>query len=170
MANLEKRKCTCGKEFEVSKFAPKATVCPDCAIARIAAKRKEKRPPAVEETVGPPEYEVGGASVTKDELDTDPFAIISVYNLFGKEAIYVWLLLRGFKVSNSGMLFKQYDSVYIVAPLNRHSKFIVSTLNTPNNDITIDSVEDVEELPNNMLVDLLPISSMVWPKGQGGPK
>ena len=175
MANLENRYCACGKEFEVSKFAPRTTVCPECAIMRIATKRREKK---LSNTVvdkssgvdGPPEYEPGAGGVTQEELDTDPFSIIAVYNLFGKEAVYVWLLLRGFKVANAGILFKQYGGIYMVAPLKGDAKFIVSLLNNSGNDITIESVADIEELPHDMMSDLLPIASLVWPKRQGGAK
>jgi hypothetical protein len=169
MANLENRNCVCGKKFEVSKFAPKATVCSACAITRIATKRREKKLLSEAED-GPPEYEPGAAGVTQDDIDSDPFSIIAVYNLFGTEAIYVWLLLRGFKVANSGVLFKQFGNVYVVAPLKGDAKFIVSLLDNSNNDITIESVTDIEELPHDMMLDLLPIASLVWPKRQGGAK
>ena len=175
MVNLEKRNCACGKEFEVSKFAPKTTACQECAIIKLAAKRKEKKmlnkivkPEDVPE--GPDEYEPGAEGVTQDELDSDPFSIIAVYNLFGKEAIYVWLLLREFKVSGSGTLFKQFGNIYVFALLKDSVKFIVSLLDKPNSAIMVESIEDIEELPDNIVSDLLPIASLVWPKGQGGKK
>jgi hypothetical protein len=174
MSNLENRHCACGKEFEVSKFAPKSTVCPECAITRIATKRRENklRNVVADEPSedGPPEYEPGAKGVTQDEIDTDPFSIIAVYNLFGKEAVYLWLILRGFKVTNSGVLFKQYDNIYVVAPLRGDAKFIVSLLNNSGNDVTIESVDDIEALPPGMMSDLLPIASLVWPKRQGGAR
>lgn len=168
MDNLEKRNCTCGKEFEVSKFAPKTTACPECAITKLANKRREKK--TLDKVIEAlPKYEPQ-INVEKDDFDSDPFRIIEVYNLFGKEAVYVWLLLRGFSVARSGVLFKQYGTIHAIAPLNDSVKFIVSMLDKPETAITIESVSDVEDLPESIMGDLLPIASLLWPKGQGGTK
>lgn len=165
MDNLEKRMCGCGKEFGVSKFAPKTTLCPECAITKLADRRKEKKeleklPPVV------PEAKLEEVP----EIDSDPFKIIEVYDLFGKEAIYLWLLLRGFKVARSGALFKQYDTVYMIAPLGDGVKFVVSLLNDSDNNVMVESPADVDDLPEPILVDVLPIVSLLWPKSQGGAK
>jgi hypothetical protein len=162
MDNKEVRKCACGKDFEVRKFAPKSTVCPECAIARMAAKRKKQAPE-------PPVAPLPEAVSQNNELDMDPFRIITAYDLFGDEAVYVWLLLNGYKLSKR-VLFKQYGDIYVVAPLDKQVKFVVTLLERKDDSVAIETVEDVQELPENILTDLLPIASVVWPKGQGGKK
>jgi phage FluMu protein Com len=140
-------KChSCGKGFTASKFAPKSTKCPDC-----------KNPKA--QTIS---ADVVGETDT-GEIDTDPFSIIEAYQLFGKDAAYVYLLLNGFTLTADNILHKTYeDNVTCIATFAAY-QFVLTDLSVEDSgSVGISTPEEIDELPDAVIADLAPIVHLVW--------
>ena len=175
--NVVSKKCMyCDGKFETSKFTPYVMTCSVCKGKGLAGPIKKKVVEEVKKDKGKsakatkPGIKARGGKVDVVQVLAVPVApppkvYIPVEN---KEAIFLHLLQRGYKLSGMNTPYKIYPKVKVMCPLDgAYTKVIVNYLHSDgkfDGSNILMTKKDVKELPKEVREELVDVIDLIYPE------
>ena len=174
MSNVVTKTCMyCSKKFETSKFTPYVMTCLACKGKGLAGPIKKK---LVEKDKGKsakatkPGIKAQGGKVKPIQVlalpvISPPKVYVSVEN---KEAIFLHLLQRGYKLSGMNTPYKIYPKIKVMCPLSdAYTKIIINWLHDDgkfDGSNILMTKKEVKDLPKEVREELSDIIDLMYPE------
>ena len=174
MSNVVIKACMyCNKKFETSKFTPYVMTCPTCkgkGLAgpikkKVVEKNKGKSAKATKPGIKARSGKVEPALVLALPIVLPPKVYTSAEN---KEAIFLHLLQKGYKLSGMNTPYKIYSKIKVMCPLSdAYTKIIVNYIDTGgkfDGSNILMTKKDVKDLPAEVRTELVDILDLIYPE------
>lgn len=171
---VEKVCVSCKKKFETSKFTPYVITCKGCkgveGPKKVAKKVEKEKNRGKSAKATLPGIKARGGKVDDIQVLAVPVALPpKTYTpVENKEAIFLHLLQRGYKLSGMNTPYKVYPKVKVMCPLDgAYTKVIVNYLHSDgkfdgSNILMIK--KDVKELPKEVREELADVLDLIYPE------
>lgn len=178
MSNAVTKACVhCDKKFETSKFTPYVITCPTCKEKGLAGPIKKKVVEKGEKDRGKsakatkPGIKARSQSESMTMLSVPVAQVPKTYTpVENKEAIFLHLLQRGYKLSGMNTPYKIYPRVKVMCPLDgAYTKIIVNYLHGDgkfDGSNILMTKKDVKDLPKEVREELFEIIDLVYPEAE----
>lgn len=176
MSNIVEKVCiSCKKKFETSKFTPYVVACKDCKGKKVSKKQVVEKVEKVEKDRGKSakatkpgiKARAGNAEmqVISAPMPQAPKVYVPVEN---KEAIFLHLLRKGYKLSGMNTPYKVYPKIKVMCPLSdAFTKIIVNYLHGDgkfDGSNILMTKKDAKDLPKEVREELSEIIDLVYPE------
>lgn len=180
MSNVVAKQCAlCNKKFETSKFTPYVILCKECKGKDVPNSKKIEKAAkeSVKSTKKPWVEGAKDTKVWKSKKKDKPVQVLAVpavpapksyVPVENKEAIFLHLLQKGYKLSGMNTPYKVYPKIKVMLPLDgAYTKMLVNYLDSNgrfDGSNILMTKKDTKDLPKEVREELADIIDLIYPE------